>query len=260
MKLNRLKTKYGDYEVIDTDDGYQTLKSPLYNENCHSTSGAYEETKHNYFIGCQVPDKFNKSDISILEIGLGVGLGVLCTHNESIKVNSNHKINFVTTEIDHELALWVCENGPLKNLIKNLKTSNEKIEAELSDRFKLTILLGDARRTVPLLELKFDCIFMDAFSPTKNPSLWTYQWFRNLRSLCNNETIMTTYSASIKIRKAMLKAGFHPTNMPGFGAKKTATRAFSCPSNKDAQVEKELLNSKTLAFSDEDLESTKTCR
>ncbi|WP_412462631.1 tRNA (5-methylaminomethyl-2-thiouridine)(34)-methyltransferase MnmD [Halobacteriovorax sp. RT-2-6] len=246
----KFKTKLGEYQAVETADGHLTLHSGLYDENCHSTAGAYEETLHNYVYGCSVIDRVNNSPITILEIGLGVGLGVLATFNEA--KNCQNKIKFISTEIDPELAQWVCR----QHGFSNGEISNDKIKFNIDDKFEVEILIGDARETIKKLileEIKVDCIFQDAFSPTKNPSLWTKEWFRNLRSLCNNNSVMTTYSASVKIRKAMLEADFHVTNMKGFGNKRTATRAFTDGLFKDEKLEGELSRSKTPPFSDKDL-------
>lgn len=64
---------------------------------------------------------------------------------------------------------------------------------------------------------------------------------------------MTTYSAAVKIRKAMLAAGFFVTNMPGFGNKRSATRAYTNAHLRDEELENGLCRSKTPPFSDKDI-------
>ncbi|WP_419172070.1 tRNA (5-methylaminomethyl-2-thiouridine)(34)-methyltransferase MnmD [Halobacteriovorax sp.] len=250
----KFKTKFSEYQAVTTDDGYITLHSGHFDENCHSTAGALEETLYNYVEGCSVLERAQASSITILEIGLGVGLGILATF-ESTKDIAN-KIKFITTEIDPELANWVISQASIGKHISNLEKNKEFISFNLRENFQVKILLGDARETIKNLDLediKIDCIFQDAFSPTKNPTLWTKEWFRNLRSLCNKDSVMTTYSASVKIRKAMLEAGFIVTNMKGFGNKRNATRAYTLESYRDEKLEKELIRSKTPAFSDKDI-------
>ena len=63
-------------------------------------------------------------------------------------------------------------------------------------------------------------IFFDAFSPAKNPAMWTLPLFQNLfRSLePARPCALTTYSRSTLIRATLLLAGFfvgvgHPTGM-----------------------------------------------
>lgn len=251
----KFKTKLGEYQAVETEDGHFTLHSGVYDENCHSIAGAYEETVYNYVSGCDVINRANKDPITILEIGLGVGLGVIATFQQT--KNCKNPIKFISTEIDPELAKWVITQNSFKEGLQNLVQTNEKISFSMSETFSVEILLGDARETIKSLDLedcKIDCIYQDAFSPRKNGSLWTKEWFRNLRSLCHRNSVMTTYSASVKIRKAMLAVGFYVTNMEGFGNKRSATRAYTNADYRDLKLEDELQRSKTAPFSDKDLE------
>ena len=250
----KFKTKLGEYHSVETQDGHFTLYSGAYEENCHSTSGAYTETLHNYVHGCDVIDRANKSPINILEIGFGVGLGVLATYKETSECK--HQITFITTEIDPELAHWVIGQDSFTQIITTKTVSDERIELQLGNKFKVIILLGDARETIKLLALedyRIDCIYQDAFSPRHNPSLWTYEHFMNLRSICTNDCVMTTYSAAVKIRKAILNSGFFVTNMKGFGNKRSGTRAFTNIVFQDLKVEDTIRRSQTPPLTDKDI-------
>ena len=48
------KIKHSTYDKIETEDGSMTLYSHLYNEACHSTSGAINETHTHYINGCKI--------------------------------------------------------------------------------------------------------------------------------------------------------------------------------------------------------------
>src|SRR5690606_27427663 len=93
----------------------------------------------------------------------------------------------------------------------------------------LKILIGDARITLPHYikkhSLKVHAIYQDAFSPKRNPDLWTVEWFTLLKEISHQDVIMSTYSSSSAIRKSMAEAGF--TLYPGekFGPKRSSTRA-----------------------------------
>jgi len=55
-----------------------------------------------------------------------------------------------------------------------------------------------------------DAVFFDAFSPAKNPSMWTLPLFENLFKLLNpaRPCSLTTYSRSTMFRVTLLLAGF----------------------------------------------------
>ena len=98
------------------------------------------------------------------------------------------------------------------------------------ENIELIILCGNATESIndlpQYLENKtFHAIFQDAFSPRKNPQLWTQQWFRTLHSFSHQECIMSTYCSSKGPREAMISAGWEIKARPGFGRKKHSTVA-----------------------------------
>lgn len=222
--MNELKE---GYKYIETEDGSLTLYSPLFDENCHSTSGAISETIHTYIDANQVVQRASeKKQINILEVGLGTGIGFLTTI-EAVKSITHLKMNYLVLEIDQELiSLFLnSANLPYQLLEDNL------ILVEKSEGIKLFILKGDAR--IQLLRfiqknphMKFDVIYQDAFSPKKNPTLWTKQWFQTLASCSHSETSMSTYSSTKKMQKAMLESGFGVRQFKGHPPKKWSTLAY----------------------------------
>jgi tRNA U34 5-methylaminomethyl-2-thiouridine-forming methyltransferase MnmC len=84
--------------------------------------------------------------------------------------------------------------------------------------------------TLPLAQknellVPFDAIFQDAFSPKKNPTLWSVEWFSFLKSASRQNVQLSTYSSSISIRKSLLAAGWSIENARGFALKRTMTKA-----------------------------------
>jgi chorismate dehydratase len=210
-----------NYNFIETDDGTFTAFSKLYGEACHSTSGATKETHTHYIEGCDVVNKSKLKEINILEVGLGVGIGFL----ETAKALNNSFFTFVTMEIDEDLIEYVIASNSLffgiekKEYFYELKNQN----------FHLIILNGNARETLVRFKkdfnIKFDCIYQDAFSPKRNAILWTKEWFELLFSLASNESIMSTYSSSSSIRKSMIAANWKLYKGEKFGPKRSSTRA-----------------------------------
>ncbi|MBL7664489.1 MAG: hypothetical protein JNM93_05105 [Bacteriovoracaceae bacterium] len=201
------------HEWVETEDGSFTLFSKRFEETCHSTSGAAAETQAHYIQGCDVLNKALKQGaIHILEVGFGLGIGWEETINTLKLKAPQAQIFFVSLEIDSDLVEWVKKN--------------RRLPSE-----GLTVLIGDARTT--LLEfsqknpqIKFDCIYQDAFSPKKNPDLWTKEWFELLKSVGHEETILSTYSSSTSIRANMIDAGWKIQKGAGFGRKRSTTRAY----------------------------------
>ncbi len=207
-----------NYREIITEDGSTTLFSKLYDEACHSTAGAIQETQLHYIQGCQVENKLqNQTAMNILEVGFGTGIGFL----ETYKVLSKYQkaVNFISLEIDKELIEIFAKNYGYE-FLENSNTYTLKL-----NHINLIIYLGDARETIKQVKEKFHAIYQDAFSPKRNADLWTTEWFSALKERSSQDCIMSTYSASSSIRKSMISAGWKLYSGDKFGPKRTSTRA-----------------------------------
>lgn len=220
-----MKKLSNNYKEIVTDDGSITVFSKAYGEACHSQSGARMETQLHYIRGCKVSEQsLTNSPLVIFEAGFGVGIGL----EETLKAVNHIPLIFITTEIDEELVEYVISKN---NFYKDIKRYFKETNYFLLKRDNLTlyILIGDARKTLPKLksitDVKFNCIFQDAFSPKKNSILWTKEWFETLKQYSNSNCIMSTYSSSSSIRKSMVGAGWKLYNGEDFGVKRSSTRA-----------------------------------
>lgn len=210
------------HRFVLTNDGTFTLFSEAFEENCHSTSGAKEETIVHYIKGCEVVEKsLVYNPLNILEVGFGMGVGFLTTLEQ---LPSKSRWNFVSLEQDQNLLDWFRASHP------ELKLEwTENVLWTENDYYQLSIILGDARQTVPDFlkknSLHFHCIYQDAFSPKKNPTLWTREWFELIKKYSHPEATLSTYSSSISIRKSLMEAGWGVHKGERFGIKRTSTRA-----------------------------------
>lgn len=249
MKINRIRVptkevmtnpiadefqgQLGKYRLIQTDDGSHSLWSEKFDENCHSTTGAYAETILHYIEGTKVLERVTqKGQVSILEVGFGTAMGIYATYREIASLPFLKNTKFISTELDKDLILWAKNRYSEHELIGKLKRSDyfgiPAYEAKTPE-FHLIVLVGDAYETLSLLKekapLPVDAIYQDAFSPKKNPDLWTVEWFQLLKEFSNQQTLMGTYSSSVNIRKSMIEAGWKVFNGPAFGPKRSSTRA-----------------------------------
>ena len=202
------------YQWIETDDGSLTLHSQVFGEACHSTSGARAETLLHYLEGCQVKERLHQyPTFNILEVGLGLGIGLLTTLEV---IGNDHPWHFVTMEIDPDLVKWFLNEHQHLAIIKKAQWINKQRVYGRHENIELTIIVGDARVEVPSFlatsPLEFHAIYQDAFSPKRNPLLWTVEWFSLLKEYSHRDCILSTYSASSSIRKS--KSSFlAPNNM-----------------------------------------------
>lgn len=69
--------------------------------------------------------------------------------------------------------------------------------------------IGDARATLKSESKVYQLIFLDAFTPTKCPCLWSVDFFRRLYECLDDNGRLLTYSSSSLVRNALLNAGFY---------------------------------------------------
>ena len=241
LEIKNFTGSLGEYKFVKTDDGHYTLWSEFFDENCHSLSGAYHETIYNYIEGCSLAHKLEiLESIQVLEIGLGMGIGVLATLEFYKNLKVGKPLHFVTTEKDKLLAEWVVGHQLIGDF--DMQKTAYGYQGDYH-QFHLEIWVGDALETIPKLPRKFfDAIYQDPFSPKKNPDLWSTSWFEQLKMVSKEDAILSTYSASQSIRKSMLLAGWSIKNRKGFGQKRSATLAFTQPEMGDIPLGESLRN------------------
>ena len=71
----------------------------------------------------------------------------------------------------------------------------------------------DARKILLSDNNIYDLIFLDAFTPSKCPCLWSYEFFKELYKRLDSDGRLLTYSTSASVRSAMLAAGFFIGNI-----------------------------------------------
>lgn len=86
-----------------------------------------------------------------------------------------------------------------KNAYKCLKTLD----------FDFNLKIDDARNVIKYDKNSYNFIFLDAFTPSKCPCLWTVDFFKLLYSHLDENGMILTYSNSANIRNAFLNAGFY---------------------------------------------------
>lgn len=82
----------------------------------------------------------------------------------------------------------------------------------LSD-INFDIVFDDVRKFILQDCNKYNLIFLDAFTPSKCPCLWSYDFFVQLYSHLKKGGIILTYSSSASVRNGMIAAGFYIGNI-----------------------------------------------
>ncbi len=227
----------GRYKIIETEDKSMTLWSEHFDENCHSLAGAIEETDHNYVAPTKVKERsISFDDFTVVEVGFGLGTGVNTTLRAIDKLEGS-RIRFFSLELDEGLVKWAIDNNsetfermPSLSDLKRQMIGNIICYRAENNNAQITIACGNARETLPVLvnagEISnVHAFYQDPFSPKKNPILWTVEWFKDLKRASHPLAILSTYSASSSVKKALYEAGWIPSHRKGFKGKRQSISA-----------------------------------
>lgn len=212
--------------IVITSDGSHSLYVPEIDECYHSTNGAIQESRHIF-----IEAGFNhcsKLDISVLEIGFGSGLNALLTFLEAEK--KELRIHYTALEkypVDSETVALL--NYPALTDEKAISVFQQMHDCDwdktiaLSDFFELEKIECDF--TDFQLQEEYDLVFFDAFSPEKQPEMWTEDQFEKIYNHCCKGAILTTYCAKGAVRRVLQKVGFSVERLPGPPGKREILRA-----------------------------------
>lgn len=92
-----------------------------------------------------------------------------------------------------------------KYLSKGYKRASKCLE--LLD-FDFNLEINDARQAIMNDTNKYNFVFLDAFTPTKCPCLWSIDFFKLLYERLEDGGLILTYSNSAQVRNCFLNAGF----------------------------------------------------
>ena len=204
------ETIRAEKKIVLCEDGTNTLYSKEFDEPYHSTKdGALHESLEKHVKPALVFTK-NKRQLTILDICFGLGYNTFATLYYIKKQNLSTQVHILSPEFDEELvrSLHTFDYPPeFENIKYIIKAISQDLCYE-DEQFKIEILLGDARKSIPKIKEKIDIIYQDAFSPAHNPLLWTREYFKDVRAICKEDALLTTYSTAAAIRLGLYENDF----------------------------------------------------
>lgn len=213
------------HRIIVTEDGSHTLYNEAVDEYYHSIHGARQESDY-IFIQRALMHHQPTHSLSILEVGLGTALNAFltCLQAEKEKLPIHYR---------------AIERYPLASILaQKLNYAHSDEEKLLFDQIHQSAW-GESVILTPYFTLhkeqadlqswqceeKYDLIYFDAFSPGKQPELWSETIFEKLYQCTRNEGILITYCAKGIVRRALLQAGYSVERIPGPPGKREILRA-----------------------------------
>ena len=213
-------TWHGDVPVAPRFDG------PYF-----SLGDGLAETRHVFLAGNGLPERF-RDGFQIAELGFGTGLNLFTALHAWRAAAPHGRMHFTSFErfampvadMTRALAVYPEIAALAAPILDTLDISQTCLRAEAHD-LSLRVILGDARRTVPVWGGRADAWFLDGFSPAKNPEMWDTSLLRAVARHTRAQGTAATYSAAGHVRRGLADAGFDVARRPGYGRKRHMTVA-----------------------------------
>ncbi|WP_456485953.1 tRNA (5-methylaminomethyl-2-thiouridine)(34)-methyltransferase MnmD [Hydrogenimonas sp.] len=221
-----------DYKIVKTGDGTFTARSAQFDECYHSTKdGALNESLKKHVEPAFSLIDPSKKELVILDICFGLGYNTLATLHYIQSRNISKKIHIVSPEFDEALVRSLHAFPYPEEFEKYLPIIGKISECGYyeEENIEIEVIFGDARDFLKTTTFVFDIVYQDAFSPKKNPSLWTKEYFSNLASHLAPDAIITTYSSATPVRMGMVESGLYVYTPP---STKVRSGTIASPSSK----------------------------
>jgi len=221
--------------LIITEDGSHSLQVPSLDETYHSSHGAIQESQHVFIKnGLQYWIEKNKQKkLSIFEVGFGTGLNALLTTLAASELGI--KVNYQSIEL-YPLANEIFSKLNYSKLLgcdqqdfERLHTSKWEVPLSITNHLTLHKTEASFQNFDPACT--YDLIYFDAFAPSKQPEMWSYQMIEKCFNMLNANGVFVTYSAKGQLKRDLKQAGFSVESLPGPPGKFEMVRAVKVMSD-----------------------------
>src|SRR5213595_109065 len=197
----------------------------------HSAAGGPAQARHVFLAGNRLPERWaGRERFVILETSFGFGLNFLATWQAWRRDPARcGRLHFVSLE-KHPFTL--SSLGVLHSRYPEFENEATQLHAcwpmlvpgahrlELdAGRVVLTLFFSDIK-LLRELRLAADAIYLDGFSPARNPDMWSHALLRAVSRLAGPGATAATWSVAAPVRAALESAGFAVEKAVGFGNKK----------------------------------------
>ena len=230
-----------DYQLVQLANGQKTLFSAGYGEKMHPGLGPAAEAELLYVQQLNIGERLQRSpgEFVIWDVGLGAAANAIAALRFTREIAGELRIvSFDNTSEPLEFALKNSDalgyvagyEKPIADLLhdRRAKFPNGKLDVtwefhlgDFPDFLKSQNSKSKSQTPPP------HAIFYDAFSPAKNPAMWTLPVFENLFQALEpaRPCALTTYTRSTMIRATLLLAGFFVGAGQATGLKEETTIA-----------------------------------
>lgn len=219
-----------------------TPYSPRFGDRYHSENGGLDQARRVFLHGCGLPAAWaGLPQWRILETGFGFGLNFLVTwaawRADPARPTLLH---FVSTEAWPVSAADLLrataahpDLAPLAEALHRqwwgLLPGVHRLRFD-EGQVLLTLMVGDTQTLLRQQQnLVVDSIYLDGFSPQRNPDIWDLHTLKAVARCCHRGTRLATWTIARAVRDALAQCGFEVTRVPGVPPKRDNLNAIYNP-------------------------------
>lgn len=219
-------------EWLDDGTASGAPYSPRFGDRYRGELGGIAQARDVFLAGCGLPTAWRDArQWSVLETGFGLGLNFLVTW-QAWKADEQRPrmLHFVSTEAFPASADDVLRAASAHPDLLPFAT---ELHAQLwgllpgfhrlvfeSGQVLLTLCIGDTKTMLKQQQFAADSVYLDGFSPAKNPDIWDLNTFKAVARCCRRGTRVATWTIARTVRDTLVQAGFVVQKTPGVAPKR----------------------------------------
>jgi tRNA U34 5-methylaminomethyl-2-thiouridine-forming methyltransferase MnmC len=199
------------------------------------------EARERYAAACRLAERArHRSELRLLDVGCGLGLNLAAALEavgraecvlECVSLEIDTDVLHAALELARAQGAWCSSHEAVLRALRTALADPARAATPggipMGERARLRLVLGDARQTLAALEPaeRFDAVFLDPFSPAKDPALWEPAFLSEVAARMRPESWLSTYSSAFRVRLALARAGLRVGRGARVGAKASGTLA-----------------------------------
>ncbi|MBO9647153.1 MAG: FAD-dependent 5-carboxymethylaminomethyl-2-thiouridine(34) oxidoreductase MnmC [Variovorax sp.] len=216
-------------------------RSARFDDIYHSETGADAQARFVFLGGCGLPAAWGgRPQWRILETGFGFGLNFLTTWQAwRADPNRCRLLHFVSIEaypVSREDLLRAVASSPdLLPLAEDLAAQWHGLLPGFhrlwldQGQVLLTLCIGDVQAMLRAQRFDADSIYLDGFSPQRNPEMWSVETLKAVSRFARRGTQIATWTIARPVRDALAQYGFKVAKAPGLPPKRDCLRGVYEP-------------------------------
>jgi tRNA 5-methylaminomethyl-2-thiouridine biosynthesis bifunctional protein len=213
-------------------DGDGTPRSGLYDDVYCSRQGGAAQAYHVFIDGNELPERWKSASdeaFVILETGFGLGTNFLSTCECWQESGPKRRLHYIATELhpltagDISTLLAERSDEVAQALIKQWPLPLAGVHRlEITNNIVLTLLFGDSASSLKVVNAGqgIDAVFLDGFTPEKNPAMWSADLLKAVTRLCKVGATLATWCVAGEVRRQLVALGWQAERRPGFAHKR----------------------------------------